>query len=180
MARTLLRSGASVLPTVLETLPHAKPNLARVFFMTANFRNRIEASHSRISHVSETLSNVPLREGGWNRKQILGHLIDSVIHNHVRFVRAATQGHVEDIGYKQEELVGLHAYGELRWTALLEEWLSRNRLLARAVERMTLEQLSAPCRLEHSPQMALEAWIESYLEHLEEHIGQIASKPDNR
>ena len=143
--------------------------------MAANFRNRIEAAQGRIAQVSETLSNVPLREGGWNRKQILGHLIDSVIHNHVRVVRAATQGHVEDISYKQKELVDLHAYAELSWSALQQEWLNRNLFLARVIERLTPNQLAAPCRLEDSPELPLETWIESYLEHLEEHIAQIAT-----
>lgn len=56
------------------------------------FGDRIESAYAALSGISEEGSSRALREGGWWRKEILGHLIDSALNNHQRFVRAALEG----------------------------------------------------------------------------------------
>src|SRR5258706_10141550 len=116
--------------------------------MSTSFRGRITQAATRFASITEDQAASSPRPGDWTRKQYLGHLIDSVIHNHVRIVRAATVGHAEDTGYLQKELVELHGYNELPWTALVAEWQSRNEFLARVVERLTSEQLQASCKID--------------------------------
>ena len=49
--------------------------------------------------VIEPDSMRPVLKGGWSRKQVVGHLIDSASNNHQRFVRAMLGGALEFPGY---------------------------------------------------------------------------------
>jgi hypothetical protein len=48
--------------------------------------------------------------GGWSRKEILGHLNDSALNNHQPFVRATLAGSYDGPSYQQEGGVLLHGY----------------------------------------------------------------------
>ncbi len=82
--------------------------------------NRKACKNGRMSQVSDQFSkgcadiraalvafpaaaaNTSYRPGGWTRKQVLGHMVDSAANNHQRFVRAALEGHYSGPGYQQE------------------------------------------------------------------------------
>src|SRR4051794_35221894 len=57
----------------------------------ASFRDQIASGYHQLLQISEQQSRHPVREAGWSRKEILGHLIDSALNNHQRFVRAASR-----------------------------------------------------------------------------------------
>jgi hypothetical protein len=61
----------------------------------------VEAAEPRLREISESESIQPILPGGWSRKQIIGHLIDSASINHQRFVRAALQTSLDFPGYDQ-------------------------------------------------------------------------------
>src|SRR5690348_17631841 len=113
----------------------------------AQFRDRISSAYQLLRGVSEQDSQQPAREGGWSRKEILGHLIDSALNNHQRFVRAALDGSYEGPTYEQNGWVDLHGYGELSWNELLNQWREQNRLLSRVVDRIAEERMAAVCRI---------------------------------
>jgi hypothetical protein len=46
----------------------------------------------------------PAISGGWSRKQVLGHLIDSACNNHQRFVRALLQEELSLAGLRSSWL----------------------------------------------------------------------------
>jgi len=75
-------------------------------------------------HESDVVT--PLREGGWSRKQELGHLIDSATNNHVRFVVAALESGYSGSTYDADGWVDLHGYAEMDWTDLVDLWYSTN------------------------------------------------------
>ena len=52
----------------------------------------VKSAEPILRKVSEAESNRPALKGGWSRKQVIGHLIDSASNNHQRFVRASLQG----------------------------------------------------------------------------------------
>ena len=56
------------------------------------FCAEINELRDMLDDVPSDLANVPWRVGGWTRKQILGHLLDSAANNRQRFVRAAIDG----------------------------------------------------------------------------------------
>jgi hypothetical protein len=52
----------------------------------------VKSAEARLVQVSEAEGSKPALSGGWSRKQVLGHLIDSASNNHQRFVRAGCAG----------------------------------------------------------------------------------------
>jgi len=58
----------------------------------AELARLVDYTEASLAKVSDADSQVPLRAGGWSRKQVIGHLIDSASNNHQRFVRAALEG----------------------------------------------------------------------------------------
>jgi hypothetical protein len=139
------------------------------------FWSRMEAAEQKLSLVSEEESRKPYRSGGWTRKEILGHLVDSACVNHVRFVFAATQGSYEGPSYDQNGWVATHGYARMPWAAVLDQWRARNTWLAEAVTNLQEHKMSAPCNIGTNPTMRLDELIRDYLAHLEHHVSQIAS-----
>src|ERR1051326_4237591 len=78
----------------------------------------------------------PVLRGGWSRKQVIGHLIDSASNNHQRFVRAVLQDSLDFPGYDQDGCVRVQAVQEAPWKDLLALWMSYNRYLAHVISQL--------------------------------------------
>jgi hypothetical protein len=72
-------------------------------------------------------------EGAWTRLEILGHLIDSAMNNHQRFVRAMAEGAVTWPGYDQNAMVLVQQFGSANPVQLVGTLESLNHYLARIV-----------------------------------------------
>jgi DinB family protein len=140
----------------------------------AQFRQRISSAYQQLRGISEQDSQGPAREDGWSRKEILGHLIDSALNNHQRFVRAALDGSYNGPSYQQEGWVAIHGYRTMAWDALLEHWRWQNELLSAVVERIPENRLGGQCRVGEDAPVTLRFLIEDYLAHLGHHVRQIA------
>jgi DinB family protein len=137
------------------------------------FREALSSADSRLEQISEEISARPIRPAGWSSKEMLGHLIDSAINNHARFVGAALNGVYKGPTYQQNDWVDLHGYGDLSWATLIDHWRKQNQLLLRVVDRIPEDRLSAPCTIGEQAPVSLGFVIEDYLGHLEHHISQI-------
>jgi len=115
----------------------------------------------------------PCIEGGWSRKQVLGHLIDSASNNHQRFVRALLAPELDDPGYDTPGCVRVERFAEADWSLLVDLWSSYNRLLAHILEGVPDNKRSTPCRIGGAPPMTLEALALDYVRHLKHHLAQI-------
>ena len=69
--------------------------------LSTRLNDLIVRSEHEFAGISETEASLPAVEGGWSRKQILGHLIDSASNNHQRFVRAQLQDELRWPSYDQ-------------------------------------------------------------------------------
>ena len=67
-------------------------------------------------------SSAPILAGGWSRRQVIGHLIDSASNNHQRFVRASLADSLEFPGYDQTGWSRIERAGEADWSLLVELW----------------------------------------------------------
>jgi hypothetical protein len=74
----------------METVP-LSAELLRIVNSAEEILRRVSAEESRVAALA----------GGWSRKQVMGHLIDSASNNHQRFVRASLQDSLEFPGYDQ-------------------------------------------------------------------------------
>lgn len=126
--------------------------------------------------LSETQASAPAIPGGWSRKQILGHLIDSASNNHQRFVRAMLQDELRWPGYDQSGCVRVERYQEAHWADLLQFWAAYNRFLAHVLRGITEAKRAVPCWIGEYPRMTLEELAADYLTHLEHHLDQIRAK----
>jgi len=144
--------------------------------LALEFRARIDAAYQRLMQISEAEASTPYRAGGWLRKQVLGHLLDSAANNHVRIAHAAIAGQFEGPGYDQDEWVRMHNYAEMAWPLLLSQWQDRNRLLARFVEQIPENRLQSPWRIAAAAAVTLRFVITDYLSHLDHHVAQITSR----
>jgi hypothetical protein len=115
----------------------------------------------------------PLAPGKWSRKEIVGHLVDSAVNNHQRFVRALLADSLEFPGYAQNPWVSCQGYAEEDWGALVDLWSLLNRHIAYVVGRIPEAKRSTPCRIGENPGMTLEALVAGYISHVEHHVGQV-------
>jgi hypothetical protein len=137
------------------------------------FRSEIEMLGRELAGVSPDLADVPWRAGGWKRRQIVGHLLDSATNNRQRFVRAAIDGFYEGPGYAQDAWVDAHGYETQPWETLLRWWQAEHELLMAVVDRIAEDRLSAQCVVGGYEPVTLRFLIEDYVRHQRHHLYQI-------
>ena len=133
----------------------------------------VDSAELILRRVSEPESSEPALEGGWSRKQLLGHLIDSASNNHQRFVRAALAGALDFPEYDQTGCVRVQAAGDAPWPVLVDLWVSYNRYLAHVIAHLPAAKLQAPCRIGPKEPVTLAFLTEDYLRHMLHHLSQI-------
>lgn len=139
------------------------------------FRTDLDNVQTVLRDVPPALADVPWRPGGWTRKQIVGHLLDSATNNRQRFVRAAIDGSYAGPGYVQDMWVIAHGYAEQSWDDLLLWWQAEHELLIAVVDRIPEDTLAAQCRIGDSESVTLRYLIEDYVRHQKHHLAQITS-----
>jgi hypothetical protein len=135
----------------------------------------VQAAEVILRQVSEADSSTPVLKGGWSRKQVLGHLIDSASNNHQRFVRAALQGSLEFPGYDQDGCVRVQAVQKTPWPLLVTLWADYNLYLAHVIAHLSASKLEAPCKIGEDEPVTLRFLAEDYLTHLLHHLSQIGA-----
>ena len=143
--------------------------------LAQRFRAELNALHAVLLAAPSGLADTPWRAGGWTRKQVLGHTLDSAANNRQRFVRAATEGAYAGPQYEQEAWVAAHGYASQPWATLLRWWEAEHEILAALVDRIPEERLEASCEVGESPAVTLRFLIEDYLAHQRGHIEQIGA-----
>src|SRR5512146_3479790 len=138
-----------------------------------SFAAHLAKGEAELRTITETEATEPYQADAWTRKQVLGHLIDSAMNNHVRFVMAALNGEYTGPAYHAQGWVAMHDYANMLWSELLDLWKAHNALLARVVRQVPEDKLTAECRIGSDKPVTLRYVIEDYLHHLEEHIAEI-------
>src|SRR5208282_5766005 len=143
--------------------------------LSEQLRSVIEAAEPRLRQISEAESEKPVLSGGWSRKEVMGHLIDSASNNHQRFVRAALQSSLDFPGYDQDGNVRVQALQEADWALLVSLWAAYNRYLAHIIARLPAAKLDTVCRIGSEEPVTLDFLAKDYLRHLIHHLNQIGA-----
>jgi hypothetical protein len=133
----------------------------------------VNAAEPKLRKISAPGSAEPLLAGGWSRKQILGHLIESASNNHQRFVRALLQPSLEFPEYDQDGSVRVQAVQDADWELLVSLWAAYNRYLAHVLSQVPTAKLPTPCRIGTDEAITLESLARDYVTHLLHHLAQI-------
>jgi hypothetical protein len=133
----------------------------------------IESAEPKLRAVTNTDSAIPVLSGGWSRKQVLAHLIDSASNNHQRFVRASLQPSLDFPGYDQDGNIRVQAPQEADWRLLVSLLAEYNRYLAHVIARLPASKLDTICRIGPNQPVTLGFIAEDYDTHLLHHLRQI-------
>jgi hypothetical protein len=139
----------------------------------------VEVAEPRLLQISERESIQPILKGGWSRKQVVGHLIDSASNNHQRFVRAALQTTLDFPGYDQSGSVRVQAVQSAGWHLLVSLWATYNRYLAHVIGQLPASKLETVCRIGSGDAVTLEFLATDYLTHLVHHLSQLGAAGPN-
>jgi DinB superfamily len=141
--------------------------------LSEQLRGLVEAAEPGLRKIPESESMRTALPGGWSRKQVLGHLIDSASNNHQRFVRAMLQPSLDFPGYDQAGNIRVQAVQEADWALLISLWAAYNRYLAHLIAHIPPSQLDTPCRIGAGEPVTLGFLASDYLTHLHHHLRQI-------
>ncbi|MFK7932034.1 MAG: DinB family protein [Saprospiraceae bacterium] len=111
----------------------------------------------------------------WSKKEILGHLVDSALHNLRRFVAAHYMEMPFAIAaYEQDALVASNHYQDLPIEHILKLWVSLNEHINAVVDRLSPEQLADEViNPDEFKFLSIEQLFEEYLAHMEQHLNKL-------
>ncbi len=144
--------------------------------LSAELTAIVDRAEAALRKISDQDSRAPALQGGWSRKQLLGHLIDSASNNHQRFVRASLQDSLEFPAYDQDGWQRIQAVQDAPWQTLLALWANYNRFLAHLIMQLPADKLDVPCRIGSDQPVTLRFLAVDYLHHLTHHLDQIGLK----
>ncbi len=138
----------------------------------------------RLDDIGDQDFNLKVSEEKWSKKEVLGHLIDSAINNHRRFIVATTKNDLIFDGYDQDLWVRMNNYQSRDVEDIIETWSSMNFNIFVLLEGLTDEQLHRTTTEHRFHKMAMRPvayeassslgfLIEDYLYHMEYHLSAI-------
>jgi hypothetical protein len=133
----------------------------------------VEAASESLGKIRDPDASLRSAPGSWSRKEILGHLLDSAMNNHHRFVRAQEVKELTFPHYEQEHWVGSQGYGERPWLELVDLWRLYNRHLAHVISLIPEEKLAVMCVIGLDEPVSLGYLIEDYVVHLRHHLQEL-------
>ena len=146
--------------------------------------DRIAEIADGLFELSDDAMGKPRTQGGWSRKEILGHLIDSASVNHQRIIESQLSGSIVFASYKHQEWVKLNGYQDMEWEEIVTMWCAYNMLVCTMVERIPADVIdkmhdehsysrTAFRELASDVPSSLGYLIEDYFAHLQYHLDQI-------
>src|SRR5205085_10291681 len=85
-------------------------------------KDAVETATPKLEAIGDELSARRPEPGKWSAKELIGHLIDSAINNHNRFVRAQLKDDLMFEGYEQDDWVRVQHYQDASWRELIALW----------------------------------------------------------
>jgi hypothetical protein len=143
--------------------------------LAQHFRAELDDIHTTIIALPPEIADTPWREGGWTRKQIVGHMLDSATNNRQRFVRAGAEDSHAGPQYGQDAWVAAHGYASQPWETLLLWWEVEHEILAAVVDNIPEERLETSYTVGDDPPVTLRFLIEDYTVHQRWHLAQLTA-----
>jgi len=135
----------------------------------------IESALESLRRIGDPEASLRSAPGTWSKKEILGHLVDSAVNNHHRFVRAQEVEELIFPHYEQEHWVSSQGYAERPWEELVDLWRLYNRHLAHIISLISEKKLAVMCVIGTNEPVSLGYLIEDYVVHMRHHLQELGS-----
>ncbi len=136
-------------------------------------RVTVEQAKIKLRAISPEDARLKPSQGDWSKQEILGHLIDSALNNHQRFVRGGYNAAIDFPPYKQELWVALQGYNERDWQELVDLWYMVNHHLCAVMDRLPEEAFENMCGIGREEPVTLRFVMDDYLRHMNMHLAHI-------
>jgi hypothetical protein len=140
--------------------------------LASELRDEITRSTPVLRAFTDADASAGLGSRKWNRKELLGHLIDSAANNHQRIVRAQLADALVFPGYEQDSWVAAQRYRGRPWSELVDVWIAFNTQVASAIESVPAGKHATRCVIDAGEPVTLEFLMRDYLRHLRHHLAQ--------
>lgn len=136
----------------------------------------VDAAADKLEPIPADVARRKVSSEVWSVKELIGHLLDSAVNNHHRFVRAQERDPLRFPKYEQNDWVVAQDYNASPWPELVTLWKLYNHHLARVIAYIPKEKLKVVCHIGDYEPVTLEYLIVDYLEHLQHHLRQIRER----
>jgi hypothetical protein len=133
----------------------------------------LSSTPKRLVDIADADAEQRPASGGWSKKEILGHLIDSVSNNHQRFVRGQMVPHLDYPSYDQNAWVSAEAFNSAAWPDLVNLWLLYNRHFLHILRHLPEAAQNHTISIGGKSPVTLASLAADYLTHTKHHLGQI-------
>src|SRR3954447_5952941 len=138
----------------------------------ASFRSMLQHIPQRLHKLTDSDASRRPSGDAWSPKQELGHLLDSAIVNHNRFLRMLTEGNPTLPGYDGPQFVEMHKYDERNWQQLISTWETLNTHFLMALETAPSESWQRQGIVDGN-QVTLDFLVTDYIGHALHHLQHI-------
>jgi len=109
----------------------------------------------------------------WNRKQVLGHLVDSALNHHQRVVMSIQEDRVAIASYDQDFWVNVNAYKDRSWEEIISLWMKLNRFLIEIIRYIPADKLSNKLTVGVETEVTMSTLIDDYIRHVRHHLARV-------
>ena len=148
--------------------------------------DRVAEIADQLFDLHETHMAKPRVDGGWSRKEILGHLVDSANVNHQRVIESVLSGSIVFTGYQHRQWVEINGYQDIEWEEIVTLWCAVTMQFCTMIEGIDAGvidrvhdthsyETTAFGELASGESSTLGYLIEDYFAHMKYHLGQITN-----
>ncbi|WP_282090039.1 DinB family protein [Aquimarina algiphila] len=142
--------------------------------MILKLEDLVYKTSKTILEFGEEVVSYKISEIKWSKKEILGHLIDSAIHNLQRFTEVQFEPKPYIVRkYNQNDLVKVNRYQECTIENIVELWGTLNKQIIFVIKNLSTEELNYKIDIEKDDLKTLDWLIVDYVEHIQHHSKQI-------
>jgi DinB superfamily len=127
----------------------------------------------RLRAISEERASRQPASEVWSAKQIVGHLIDSGVNNHARFVRAGAQDSLSLPGYDQNAWMSAGGWQERPWTDLVTLWAAYQTQIVHVIGGLSGPQRAHTLSIGGGEPITLDFVATDYVRHQLHHLAQL-------
>jgi hypothetical protein len=143
--------------------------------LAVELRGVVEEASQWLGSLSEDVVSKRPEAGQWSAKEILGHLVDSAVNNHQRFVRLQITDDLQfpDYSRDNDRWVAIQDYNRVDWKALIQLWRHVNIHLARIIAVVDRRCIDNAWRFDRQTRYTLGELMIDYPVHMNAHLKQI-------